>query len=175
MNHLVEKSTTIEIFGGTFGDDVSTLCCCLPKICVCVCNDLIPSAVWFCTELDPVKISPRSGCHYKGGRSKKKKKQHLPPLPPSLLPDEQMLISLRESERFANLSVCRATEFKGTPPWRRTAPLASAMSRLIALLVPGLSCGDGEHYWTTAPRTYMRITEPGTLRGTAQTALLTTR
>lgn len=84
---------------------------------LCVCNNLIASAVWFCTELDPVKISPSSGCQYKGGRSKnKKKKQHLPPP----LPDEQMLISLRESERFANLSVCTATEFKGTPPWHES-------------------------------------------------------
>lgn len=149
------------------------LCWCLHKICVC--NNLIASAVWFCTELDPVKISPSSGCQYKGGRSKKKP-QHLSS---PLLPDEQMLISLRESVSLIWVSALQRSSKESRRGTRaEDGATGSAMSRLITLLVPlspGLSRGDGEHYWTTALWTYMRITEPGTLRGTAQTALLTTR
>lgn len=168
----VDKSTTIEMFGGTFGNSV-----------LCVCNNLIASAVWFCAELDPVKISPHSGCQYKGSHSKKKEKQNISFLLLLLLNQLSRCWSLcvRASVWLIWVSALqRSSKERGGGGGTREEDGAagSAMSRLIALLVPlspGLSCGDGEHYWTTALRTNMRITEPGTLRGTAQTALLTTR
>lgn len=81
-------------------------CLCLSTVSVAR-NIPIASAVWYCTELEPLlKISHCSGCQYKDSRSENISLIREP------LPDKQELISFHETKHFTNLSGCTGTEFK---------------------------------------------------------------
>ncbi len=74
---------------------------------LCAHNIPIASAVSYCTELEPpVKISPSSGCKYKGSHSKTS------PSYASLCQISKSWSLFHETKHFTNLSGCTGTEFK---------------------------------------------------------------
>ncbi|KAM7402454.1 hypothetical protein PAMP_017696 [Pampus punctatissimus] len=68
-----------------------------------------------------------------------------------------------------------------TNGWHNTQGPAKALQSILQIILPwrktphSLSDEDGEYYWTTGLRKYMKITAPSTIRQTAQTELLTSQ